>query len=418
MSPQRYSMTAIALHWSIAAALSFQLVLGWQLSGIAPGLGQFTAYQLHKSFGIVILLLTLLRVGIRLAHPRPPALADDRISAFAAKVTHQLLYAVMLLAPLSGWALVSTSKLRVPTLLFGTIAWPHLPIPLGLNGIAYDTHRLATYVLAGLVVLHVAGAIRHQFCKREDLLGRMIPGLAPGLALLVALGTVALAGAASFFLTGTPTRAVAQRQATPAPIKIAPPSPGSTLAQRPATTPTAPKATPVPTANSQHRPLARWRVVGQGKLGFIAMWSGAAVDGSFLHWKSDISYSPDDLPGSAILVTIDLASAVTGDAQRDETLRGPDYFDISAHPHAVFRAKGFRPQGGDLYEARGTLDLNGRHRPVTLRFTLHQDGDTARAEGRADLDRNMFDVGSPTDETIAAKVTVNFALTAHRQDKL
>ena len=117
MSPQRYSMTAIALHWSIAAALSFQLVLGWQLSGIAPGLGQFAAYQLHKSIGIVILLLTFLRVGIRLAHPRPPAQADDRISAFAAKVTHQLLYAVMLLAPLSGWALVSTSTLRVSTLL-------------------------------------------------------------------------------------------------------------------------------------------------------------------------------------------------------------------------------------------------------------------------------------------------------------
>lgn len=413
MSPQRYSKAAIALHWSIAAALAFQLVLGWRLSGIAPGTTQFVTYQLHKSIGIAILLLTLFRVAIRITLPRPEPLTDTRILAFAAKATHRLLYALMLLGPLSGWALVSTSKFQVPTLLFGAVVWPHLPIPHGLNGIAVDTHRLAAYLLAGLIVLHVAGAIRHQFYKREDLLARMIPGLAPGLALAGALGIMALASAAPFMLVEQKAVVRPQRPMPSVPVKAAVSSPRSASAQMSATKPDI--SEPEPLADAAPRPLSQWRVVGPGKLGFVAVWNSTAINGSFLRWKSDISYSPDDLPNSAIAVTVDLASAVTGDAQRDEMLQGPDYFDVSAHPHAVFRATGFRPQGRDLYEARGTLDLNGYRHPVTLRFTLRQNGDTARAQGRADIDRNLFSVGSATDETIAAKVTIGFALVAQRK---
>ena len=415
MSPQRYSLAAIALHWSIAAALAFQLALGWQLSGIAPGPGQFAAYQLHKSVGILILVLTLIRVAVRLALPRPKALPDDRLSAFAARATHRLLYAIMLLGPLSGWALVSTSKLQVPTLLFGTIPWPHLPLPRSTNGIAYEAHVLATYILAGLIVLHVAGAIRHQFFERENLLSRMLPRLVPSVALASGLGVVALAAAASFLMSGKTAVAVPQQPHVVAPVKVAasPPRPAPTAA--PAAAPETQK--PEQEADATPQPLSQWRVVGPGKLGFVAMWNGGGVNGSFQRWKSDISYSPDDLPGSAIAVTIDLASAATGDAQRDETLQGPDYFDVSAHPQAVFRAKGFRPKGGERYEARGVLDLNGRSRPVTLHFTLRQDGDTARAEGSADLDRNLFDIGSADDDTIAAKVAVRFALTARRRDQ-
>ncbi|CAD7340145.1 hypothetical protein FIM10_14070 [Sphingomonadales bacterium 56] len=415
MSPQRYSIAAIALHWSIAAALAFQLSLGWQLSDISPGAGQFAAYQLHKSVGIVILLLTLARVAIRIFHPRPDALTDDRLAAFAAKATHRLLYAVMLLGPLSGWALVSTSRLQVPTLLFGTIPWPHLPITRSFNGIAYDAHLLTAYLLAGLIVLHVAGAIRHQFFKGENLLTRMAPRLAPGVAMAGALAIMTLAASASFLLTGKTATAVPQQQLVPPSMKAADSLPPSSPAQPSAAAPEA--QTPEVKAEAAAIPLSQWRLTGPGKLGFTAMWNGAAVNGSFRRWTSEISYSPDDLPGSAITVMIDLASTVTGDSQRDETLQGPDYFGVSAHPEAVFRAKGFRPKGDDRYETRGTLDLNGRSHPVTLRFTLRQNGHIARAEGGAEIDRNLFGVGSATDETIAAKVAVSFALTAQRVDQ-
>lgn len=414
MSPQRYSLAAIALHWSIAAALAFQLALGWQLSGVARAAAQFTAYQLHKSVGILILALTLSRIGIRVAVPRPKALSDDRLSAFAARATHRLLYAIMLLGPLSGWALVSTSKLKVPTLLFGSIPWPHLPIPKSVNGIAYETHVLAAYILAGLIILHVAGAVRHQFFKREDLLSRMLPRLTPSVALASGLGVMALAAAAAFLPTRRTTVAAPQQPHVPAQVKAAASTRSAPVA---ASAAALESQKPEDKADATLQPLSQWRVTGAGKLGFAAMWNGAAVNGSFQRWKADISYSPDDLSGSAITVTIDLASAITGDAQRDETLQGPDYFDVSAHPQAVFRAEGFQPKGGDRYEARGALDLNGRARPVTLGFTLSQDGDTARAEGSADLDRNLFDIGSVDDDTIAAKVAVRFALTARRKDK-
>lgn len=412
MTPRHYSTSAIVLHWAIALALAFQLALGWRLESFARGPGQFAAFQLHKSVGIAVLLLTLARVAIRFAHPRPVPLADSRWAELAAKVTHFALYALMLIGPLSGWALVSSAKLKVPTLLFGAIPWPHLPLGKAWNHLAHEAHEITSFLFVALIGLHVAGAIRHQFVRGEALLERIIPTLKPASALVAAIGLMGLAAGASLALSDAPEATRSDRQVVgPSPAETSDPAAAAHVATQ--------SGDDTLSEAASAQPLSAWLIAPGGHLSFSASWNGSAVEGAFRKWTADIAFSPGDLAASAVTVKVDLASVDTADAQRDEMLRGADFFDTGAHPAATFKARGFRALGGDRYEAKGMLDLHGRSRPVALRFTLRLNGDAASVSGSARIDRTAFGVGSGDyagTEEIAAEIAIDFALTARRSE--
>jgi len=118
-----------------------------------------------------------------------------------------------------------------------------------------------------------------------------------------------------------------------------------------------------------------------------------------------------------VTVTIDMASAKTGDPQRDGSLPSPDWFDTAGHPSAVFTATRFTQSGENRYVAHGTLNLRGVSKPLDLPFELHIDGGKASVSGRASLDRVAFGVGqgewAATDD-IPAKVQVRVQLRAQR----
>ena len=180
----RYTAVAIALHWLIAIAILTIAVIGLVMTHVklAP-LMLFKLYQLHKSIGITILALAVLRILWRLTH-RPPALPAHMppLEKKAAEGTHVLLYALMLGLPLVGWAVVSASPLNIPTVLYGVFPWPHLPMPPGVSKatlapILGMIHAYGAYVLIALVALHGAAALRHHILIRDDVLRRMIPGL-------------------------------------------------------------------------------------------------------------------------------------------------------------------------------------------------------------------------------------------------
>lgn len=184
MSVRRYTLVAIVLHWAIAAAVLTNLYLGWRMNR-AEGMDKFTLFQLHKSVGITVLALTLLRLVWRLAH-RPPTLPPTmtRWERTAAHSAHLVFYLLMVAMPLTGWAIVSASALNIPTLLYGTIPLPHLGFVhdlslAGRHGVetgAGTTHVLLAYLFAGLIVLHVAAALKHQFLDRDEVMFRMMPG--------------------------------------------------------------------------------------------------------------------------------------------------------------------------------------------------------------------------------------------------
>ncbi len=425
ISPARYSSAAIMLHWALAALLIFQLSLGWRLGDLA-GLPQYAAYQLHKTIGISILLLSVARLVLRLVVPRPRTANTSPMLAMLAGAVHALLYVVMIGGPLTGWIIVSTAKIKVQTMLFGVIHWPHLPVSAAWHDPAEALHSLIAWLFVGLFVLHVVGALRHHFA-RQDLIGRMVPRAFGNRSALNIVVVLALLGCAGAFLLAR----VLPFGASP----IAPPEDALANASNAMLVDNAANVAAVnemapPIVNEAEsaqnsvapaeatQPPAQWRVQSGGNLGFKADYSGSAIDGAFTGWNADILFSPDDLPNSRISVTVDLASVDSADSQRDDTLRSDSFFNVASHPRATFRSTNITHRGGKAYRAAGMLSLHGQQRPVTLSFTLDIQGDQAKATGSAPLSRTAFGVGTgewADTGTVADAVSITFNFTAQRQ---
>jgi cytochrome b561 len=182
-SPTRYGLVAMLLHWLIALAVLAMLALGFVMGEVREGSAlQFQLFQWHKSIGITILLLTVLRLTWRLMNRQPPFPPTMRPWERAlARATHFGFYVLLFALPLSGWAMVSTSPLGIPTLLYGVVPWPNLPWaaraenPEALEATLSEAHELLAFGMIALLVLHVAGALRHHFLLHDTVLRRMLP---------------------------------------------------------------------------------------------------------------------------------------------------------------------------------------------------------------------------------------------------
>ncbi len=420
----RYAAGAILLHWIIALAIVAQVSLAWRFGDDHSPTG-FALTQLHKSIGITVLLLSLLRLGWRLVNPPPPEPAGLATwEKAASQVVHWAFYAIMIGMPLTGWIMVSASRTQIPTLLYGIIPWPNIPGIGGLatpakhmwNTIGHTGHSALAWGFYGLFVLHVAGALKHQVLDRDTpILSRMAPGAVPGrwwdprLALIA----VAVLGAFAFGeLVNPPHPASGPPPAAAAPAQpFLPESPA--VPQASAADPAGEHAM-VQAAPAASGPFA-WKVAPGSSLNFETKWSGDPVQGRFNSWKADILFSPDALDKSKVTVTIDMTSAKTGDEQRDASLPAGDWFDAATHPKAIFTATKFEKRGEGSFVAHGALDLRGVKKPVDLPFKLKIVGDRAQMTGETSLDRTVFGVGqgefTATDQ-VPAKVTVRVQVNA------
>ncbi len=442
MQPARYSKTAMTLHWLIAAALAFQFGLGEAFEHLPRGKLLFDTAQFHKSIGITILILTLVRIAVRFAKPRPAPLGDHGWAERLASVTHMGLYAFMLIAPLSGWLMTTASKFAIPTYLFNVIPWPDFPFVAGmeaaskenLHDVAEVVHEVIAKLGLALFLLHVIGALRHQFLLKEPLIERMVPlkrALSPlvGSALIVALAGSAFALMILGQQPGVVPAADAKLAVQPSEPQV-PTAPSLTLPEAAEKAPASEEPKPDETKEEEAKEeeldpdaipagtAPRWAIASGGRLGFATSWVGAAVDGRFGSWSGDIRFNPDALGASKIKVTIDLASVDTGDGERDSTLKGSDFFNTGGAGQAVWTSTSIRNLGGNRYRADGTLNLRDASKSVPLAFTLDIKGKQATARGTASLNRLAFGVGqgeyAKTDE-IPDAVKVNFSFTARRE---
>jgi cytochrome b561/polyisoprenoid-binding protein YceI len=412
---QRYSAVAIALHWIIALALAFQLALGFAMPNGPEG---FAPYQLHKSVGITILLLSLARLAWRVTH-RPPDAVEGGFQGFLAKTVHTLLYVFMIGAPLTGWALVSTSSIVVPTVFWGVIPWPHLPLPQGLGDLFEQTHELLAWLGLALIVLHVAGALRHQLLLRDGLLRRMAPG---GRA-AAALGLLALVVAVYFgtgmyvanrYLVPAQQREAAEQAAMPATAGPAAETSASedplAAADEEATEQEAEDAAEEPEADG---PPPTWAIQPGGRLGFSLGGGTGPIRGSFSDWSGDITMDPERPETADLRITVRLASATLGDATMDSTLQGADFFGTSANPVATWRSTSVRRTGPNRYSAQGTLSLKGASRPQSISFSLSGEGLRRQVQGSATIDRTAFGVGTgDTASGLDSAVSLEFTFEA------
>ncbi|WP_293474402.1 YceI family protein [Phenylobacterium sp.] len=411
---ERYATVAIVLHWTIAALIVLQIVIAGRMEGRTPE--AFAVLQLHKSLGITVLLLSLLRLAWRFANPPPPEPATlARWERTLSLAVHWGFYVVMILMPVTGWIIVSTSRTAIPTLLYGVVPWPHIPGLPELAPAARHTWHEAGETAHGLIIkgayvliaLHVAGALKHQLFRRDEpVLSRMAPGATGGRWLEPRLFAIA-AGAAAVVAFG-----YLYRPPLPHTAPAAPP-----VAAEADVAPSTGTPAPATAATSAPTGAVKWIVQPGSSLRFGTEWSGTAIGGRFDRWTADIVFAPDDLANSNVRVAIDMASVDTGDAQRDQSLPAADWFDTATHPKATFTATRFTAAGEGRYVAHGTLTLRGVSKPLTLPFRLTIDGDRATVSGVTSLDRTAFGVGQgewqKTDQ-IPAKVSVRIDLKARR----
>jgi len=412
---ERYSRGAILLHWIIAAALAVELAIGFGMPSDASG---FALFQFHKSLGITILVLTLVRIGWRLTHKAPPAV-EGGINGFLAKAVHFGFYVFMLAAPLTGWAVVSTSPIDVPTLLYGVVPWPHLALDAALNHTLEEAHELLAFLGIGLFVLHVAGALKHHLLVRDGVMARMSPG-SSAKAGLVLLGVVLLAGAGTFAMM--PPGAEHDREqdradegdaAQVAEADLAPTD--DALADDLAAEEEEAAAELGVEPDETAGPPPAWTIRPGGSLRFAADNAGTTLNGTFRRWSGSIAMDPENPAGANIRIEIDLASASLGDATQDTMLAGGDFFGVSANPTAIFRSTDVSKTGTNSYRANGTLSLKGASRAQAITFTLSGSGTTRSVSGSGTVDRTAFGVGTGENAAgLAPSVRVDFTFDAAR----
>ena len=189
-SDRRYGLVAMTLHWTMALLLLGMIVFGIRMVEVQRelvatgnfeltvfGLDIFAAYQLHKSFGFLLFVLVLVRLAWKLVNPHPalpPGMPRHEIAL--ARFTHVALYGLMLGIPVIGWLTASASPYEIDTIIFGLFSLPH---PLGpsadLERLLGTIHFYMAMAMLGVLALHVAGALKHHFIARDDVLRRMLP---------------------------------------------------------------------------------------------------------------------------------------------------------------------------------------------------------------------------------------------------
>lgn len=358
----RYGLLAQGLHWLSAGLMLVMLPLGFYMADLPLGQQKFDLYQFHKSLGLTVLLITLVRIGWRVASP-PPAMPASMAGweRAAAHATHVGLYVLLIAQPLVGF--LHSNAANFPIVWWGVVPLPAL---IGANEplaeVLVSLHAVFGIAFVAVLGLHIGAALGHHLIKRDDVLRRMLPGASLATLLLLVLASPAAA----------------------APV---------------------------------------WTVLETSRLGFVATQEGQPVEGRFEVFDAMVAFDPDDLGASRIEVTIQTASATMGQSERDQAIRSSALLAVDDHPVATFISDEIAP-AGDGFEARGTLTIRDVTKEVALPFTLAIEDDPddtsmlrARAEGELSIARLDYGVGQgdfASTTTIGNEVVIRVEIDATR----
>src|SRR5271168_2872419 len=171
----RYSPLAQIFHWVIAGLIIVQFTLARLAEPLPLGVHKLALLARHKSVGMTILMLAVLRLLWRISHPAPPLPAGmTRWERAGAHATHWAFYVLLFAMPLTGWTMSSAKNYSVSW--FGLFTWPNLISP---DEHAFDllrtTHVIMSDVLLAIAILHIVAALKHHFWNKDDVLVRMVP---------------------------------------------------------------------------------------------------------------------------------------------------------------------------------------------------------------------------------------------------
>lgn len=340
-----YSAVAKALHWLVAGGVVLQYVLAKLAENAEDGGARFRQFVLlanHKSVGITILALALVRLAWRLTHTPPRPLDMPAWQRVAASVSHGGLYALIVLLPLTGWLMSSSSN--VPVSWFNLFQLPDLVGASEDAAMTFETvHGAMARVLFVLALLHVAASLKHALVDRDGIIGRIAsPTSIVLFVLVVAAGLIAL---------------------TP--------------------------------AGRADEPAGAWTIdYADSYIRFDAEQAGATFQGEWTDWHAELRFDPADPGTGAFEVSIVVAGVRTGDAERDETLMDPAFFDGDGYPEVRYRADGFSSNADGSFTAAGLIRVKGADYPVVLNFTVASSGTARLLTGTARLDRLALGIGT------------------------
>jgi cytochrome b561/polyisoprenoid-binding protein YceI len=352
----RWGAVSQFLHWLIVALIALQAAIGLWGRLLPLGVEKLALLARHKSIGITILALAALRLVWRWLNPTPPLPANlTPYERFLARFTHTALYVLLFAMPLSGW--IMSSARGFPVSWFSLYQLPDLvPKSRMLYEAMVTAHAALAIALALTVALHVAGALKHHFVLKDDTLRRMLPR-----------GRITLAAAVAVVLAPAPAQAAA-------PAYVAVPA--------------------------------------QSSLTYTFTQAGAENQGTFKRFS--VSFDP---AASRLDVIVDMGSCDTGDQQRNDSLRGKDFFDVADHPQSRFSASRIEKTATG-YEAVGVLTLRGVMRTISVPFTWRtatvQGHAVGYLSGQTIVQRLDFGVGQgqwKSTEFLSNDVTIRYSLT-------
>lgn len=349
---KRYSKTAIALHWIMAIIIIFSIVSGFliYLQWVKSESFLFDIYQWHKSLGVVALGLFCLRLIWRFTHKPPQLIGLSNIEARKAKLGHIALYCLMLAMPVSGWLMVSSSDTGIPTIVFDLFKFPHFPIDQNknINFVANQTHFYLSICLALLVLGHISLAIIHQR-NGIKILQRIMPR---SYFNYLGLGAVSIGLLLALFNNGSANK---QKQIT---------------AQIPSIT---------------H---------SESALKFSGVHAEKLFKGVFKQWHLVTDYQTTQKNLQKFVLTIQTASAYTGNPFYDETLKEDDWLDVKNHPEIVFIGNNFKKTSSTTFQINGNLNIKNISQPLTITVNTEVNGLSAKLT----LSRLKLGIGVAADQ--------------------
>lgn len=403
-----YGRVARALHWSTAILIFCLIPLGFWANSLAHEISADAAaasetllkraswaFSLHKTTGVALFGVAVLRILWALTQVKPaPLHPDRRLEHFAAEIVHWVLYGSLIIVPITGWISHAAQPGFAP--LFGPLPdqLPFVPESETVKAWAGSMHQLGVKVLGLALVLHVAGALKHHFIDRDVTLLRMVAGAdMPSsnpttprrerrpFMLAVAVWVGALVVGASIGVYSDDHSE----------MRAALPLEGA--------------------AAAGDAPV--W-MADDVQLDLVVTLFGREVRGNFGMVATDIRYDPETGLG-AVDAIVDITSMQLG-ANTEDALSA-SYLDAQRHPGARFSGV-IQTSGANGPEISGMLRLRGTSLPLTLPFTLSIDRKQAEAAGSVTINRLDYGIGEQiADEaTLAYEVRLDVRLTATEQE--
>ncbi len=415
---ETYGLIAQLLHWATALLIFILIPLGVFMHELPINTSEEIVYKswfysLHKTLGVTVFGIAILRVIWAFIQPKPGALnADRKLESFLASTIHWTLYGSIIAMPLTGWLHHSALEGFAPIWWPFSQDLPFIPKNADLASAFGTAHFLTGILLVLSLVLHVVGALKHTFVDRDITLKRMVPGakVAVTSSMVRKLNSrFPLTVAATCFLV----------------IGIV--SGGGLLSHdhdhshshdtSNVTQDADGEATNL-SSNSPSTEITRWEVDhAKSTLTISITQNGKPVPGEFAKWQADIAFDPEKLEASHIKASVNIASLTLGGVT-EKALDQP-FLNVKKFKTATFEANEIVRVGDGLYEAKGTLTLIGIAKPFVLPFALEIKGNIAIATADASIRRLDFGIGKDgfqTDGTVGFDVSISVKLEADKTD--